>query len=174
MTRDLDTPSRDTQSDVTRDLDTPSCDTQSDVTRDLDTPSRDTQSDVSSREPLNLSKMYLTHLAHPDFMFALQDLNISHNNITDLSEFSSLVNLQILDVSHNKLTTLEGIEGCKNLVELDASHNAIHNPCTVLPCTKCRLWSLSLTGNPLSASDAYPSCVLESCPMLCQLDGKEL
>ena len=158
-------------SGVSRDLETVA--TSSDYEMTSSTCDKDIEME-STREPLNLPKMYLTKLAHPDFMFTLRELDISHNNLTDLTGFSSLINIRKLNISYNKLSSLEGIDDCKHLENLDASNNVINNPCTVLPCTKCRLHTLYLAGNPLTGSEAYPGCVLESCPMLCQLDGKEL
>ena len=126
------------------------------------------------RDPLHLSKKYLTMLAHSDYMFALRELDLSHNNLTSLAEFSSLAALEKVNLSHNKLHSLDGLEECKNLTELDASHNLIQNACAILACTKCRLRALSLLGNPLATSSVYPGCVVQSCSMLCQLDNKEL
>ena len=129
---------------------------------------------TTTREPLRLSKKYLTQLHHADYMFALHVLDLSHNNMTTLACFSSLVSLQKLNISDNKLTSLEGIEHCKNLDDLDASDNSMINACGILPVTKCRLTTLSLVGNPLVDTDQYPSCITESCIMLCKLDGREL
>ncbi|KAL5270373.1 hypothetical protein ACHWQZ_G001184 [Mnemiopsis leidyi] len=129
---------------------------------------------IRSRDPLNLSKKYLTKLAHSDYMFALHEVDLSHNNLTSLTGFSSLVAVEKLNLSNNKIHSLEGLEGCKNLKELDASHNQIHNACGILACTKCRLRALHLVGNPLAATSVYPACVVQSCSMLCTLDDREL
>ena len=130
--------------------------------------------DITSRDPLNLSKKYITKLGHSEYMFALRELDLSHNNLTCLAGFSSLVAVEKVNLSYNKLHSLEGLEECKNLKELDASHNLIHNACGILSCTKCRLRALCLQGNPLATSSVYPGCVVQSCPMLCLLDNREL
>ena len=125
-------------------------------------------------EPLNLSKKYLTSVLHTDYLFTLRELDLSHNNLTNLLGFGSLLLLHKLNISHNKLSSLQGLEACKNLDELDASGNVIQNACGILPCTKCRIRTLTLEGNPLSRSEVYPGCVLDSFVMLCTLDGKDL
>jgi hypothetical protein len=99
---------------------------------------------------LNLSGNDLVDIRPLSHLLKLKELNLSENNILDTSPLQKLAELQILNLSGNK------ISACNNIKQLAQLHH---------------LTTLSLVGNPICTTSAYPLCVFAILPNVTKIDN---
>ncbi|XP_008286155.1 dynein regulatory complex subunit 3 [Stegastes partitus] len=127
--------------------------------------------DFTSLKKLNLSCNRIRKIQGLDMLTNLTDLKLSFNNIKNIEGLEKLRKLQVLELSNNQISVIENIDALEDLSLFLMLNNRIRDLDNVLQLKKFRkLFTLCLSGNPVSEQENYKVLIAAHMPNLKYLD----
>lgn len=124
---------------------------------------------------LNLNNNAIKKIEGLGRLTNLVSLNLSFNHIEKIEGLESLKKLEELNLSNNRISVLENIDSLENLVSFNIANNSLKQLDEVMYLGKLKnLFTLNLSGNPLSEEDDYKLFITAFFPNIRYLDYRYL
>ncbi|XP_069380931.1 dynein regulatory complex subunit 3 [Paralichthys olivaceus] len=112
--------------------------------------------DFTSLTRLYLNNNLIERIWGLEHLVNLTWLNLSFNRIEKIEGLESLRKLEVLNLSNNRISVIENMDGLGKLSHFSISNNLLEQLDNVLSLTKFKkLFTLNLSGNPISKEDDY-------------------
>nr|XP_019957358.1 PREDICTED: dynein regulatory complex subunit 3 [Paralichthys olivaceus] len=112
--------------------------------------------DFTSLTRLYLNNNLIERIGGLEHLVNLTWLNLSFNRIEKIEGLESLRKLEVLNLSNNRISVIENMDGLEKLSHFSISNNLLEQLDNVLSLTKFKkLFTLNLSGNPISKEDDY-------------------
>ncbi|CAB1429319.1 unnamed protein product [Pleuronectes platessa] len=127
--------------------------------------------DFTSLTRLYLNNNFIKKITGVDHLVNLTWLNLSFNRIEKIEGLASLRKLELLNLSNNRISVIENIDQLDALTHFGIANNLLEQLDNVL-CLRVmkKLFTLNLSGNPLSKEEDYSLFIAAFFPNLRCLD----
>ncbi|XP_062267836.1 dynein regulatory complex subunit 3-like [Platichthys flesus] len=127
--------------------------------------------DFTSLTRLYLNNNFIKKIAGVDHLVNLKWLNLSFNRIEKIEGLASLRKLELLNLSNNRISVIENIDQLGALTHFGIANNLLEQLDNVLCLREIqKLFTLNLSGNPLSKEEDYSLFIAAFFPNLRCLD----
>ncbi|XP_047427844.1 dynein regulatory complex subunit 3 isoform X2 [Mugil cephalus] len=127
--------------------------------------------EYTSLTRLDLNNNLIEKIEGLDHLINLTWLNLSFNGIERIEGLEALRRLEVLNLSNNKISVIENVDTLENLTHFIFANNLLSQLENVLYIRKLKkLFTVILSGNPVSKADDYTFFIAAYFPDLMFLD----
>ncbi|XP_026213735.1 dynein regulatory complex subunit 3 [Anabas testudineus] len=131
--------------------------------------------EFTSLTMLYLNNNLIEKIEGLDHLINLTWLNLSFNRIGKIEGLESLQKLEVLNLSNNRISVIENMDKLEKLTHFCIANNLIEQLDNVLYLRKLKnLFTINLSGNPVSTVDDYKLFIAAYFPNLMCLDYRVL
>uniref|UniRef100_A0A3B4YRY4 Dynein regulatory complex subunit 3 n=1 Tax=Seriola lalandi dorsalis TaxID=1841481 RepID=A0A3B4YRY4_SERLL len=131
--------------------------------------------DFTSLARLDLNNNLIEKIEGLDRLISLTWLDLSFNKIEKIEGLESLQKLELLNLSNNRISVIENMDKLETLSHFLIANNLLGQLDNVLYLRKFKnLFTLNLSGNPVSKEDDYKFFIAAYFPNLMYLDYRLL
>uniref|UniRef100_A0A3P8SPV2 Dynein regulatory complex subunit 3 n=1 Tax=Amphiprion percula TaxID=161767 RepID=A0A3P8SPV2_AMPPE len=131
--------------------------------------------DFTSLEKLDLNNNCIEKIQGLDHLINLTWINLSFNRIEKIEGLAALQKLEVLDLSNNRISVIENVDTLENITHFFIANNLIEELDNVLQLKKFKkLFTLNLSGNPVTKEDDYKVFIAAHMPNLTYLNYRVL
>uniref|UniRef100_A0A3P8SPY7 Dynein regulatory complex subunit 3 n=1 Tax=Amphiprion percula TaxID=161767 RepID=A0A3P8SPY7_AMPPE len=130
--------------------------------------------DFTSLEKLDLNNNCIEKIQGLDHLINLTWI-LSFNRIEKIEGLAALQKLEVLDLSNNRISVIENVDTLENITHFFIANNLIEELDNVLQLKKFKkLFTLNLSGNPVTKEDDYKVFIAAHMPNLTYLNYRVL